>query len=412
MTAMAAPDVAVDQSMSLRRLEASVAALQQCAEALEADLLTPEQARWVLELAGTAERAAYGVIVRVADRAVAGSPWQEQGFRSPASWFAQVTRRSVPDAVSTLRTAERIAELPATAEALAQGRLSPLEARTVTAAASADPSAEDDLLQAAASLTTQGLTRFAGLVANAARDADPEHRARVRRNRYIRFWTDGEGMFRVSGGLTPEDGVDLFSAVRSRAVHVADEAMRAGVEEDQAAYDADALVALAVGDERRATFDGPTGGRPPRQVQMFLHLPYEAFERGHLVAGESCHIPGLGDMPLDVARHVLPDTRLTLVIDKGVDVCSVTELGRAVPSVLMRALEARDPTCVVPGCPVSHGLETHHYQVPFAEGGPTEMWNLARVCRGHHRMITYGAWQLRGGPGKWEWLPPRAGPSG
>jgi hypothetical protein len=134
----------------------------------------------------------------------------------------------------------------------------------------------------------------------------------------------------------------------------------------------------------------------------------EAFFRGEAVGGERCEIPGVGSVPVAMARAVLGDALLELVIRHGVDVVSVTNLGRAVPSAIRRALEERDPRCVVPGCEVTKGLEIDHWQVDFAAGGPTELWNLARICHRHHAMKSYRGYRLEGGPGAWRWLPPRA----
>jgi 5-methylcytosine-specific restriction endonuclease McrA len=55
---------------------------------------------------------------------------------------------------------------------------------------------------------------------------------------------------------------------------------------------------------------------------------------------------------------------------------------------------------------VAINLEIDHWQVPYIEGGPSELWNLCRLCRHHHRLKTFDGYRLRGGPGKWEWLPP------
>jgi hypothetical protein len=200
--------------------------------------------------------------------------------------------------------------------------------------------------------------------------------------------------------------MELLSAVRSRAFHVVDDAMRAQLpRESQAAYDADALMALVTGDERQATFNGPRGGRR-RNPEVVFHVDLEAFRRGSLDDGERCEIPGVGPVPLHVVEDVLGDATAKLVLSDGVDVRTVCHMGRTVPAHLETALEARDAACVVPGCNVTLGLEIDHWQIPWARGGPTALWNLARICKLHHRLKTYEGYRLGGGPGKWEWRPP------
>ena len=50
---------------------------------------------------------------------------------------------------------------------------------------------------------------------------------------------------------------------------------------------------------------------------------------------------------------------------------------------------------MIPGCDERKGLEIDHL-VPFAEGGPTTLDNLARACRFHHYLKTHHGWRARG----------------
>jgi hypothetical protein len=102
----------------------------------------------------------------------------------------------------------------------------------------------------------------------------------------------------------------------------------------------------------------------------------------------------------------LGESILKVIITKGVDVTTVCHVGRAVPSHLRSALEDRDDKCVVPGCDVAQGLEIDHYQIGFAEDGPTELWNLCRLCRWHHYMKTHCGYEITGEPGSWRWNAP------
>ena len=99
------------------------------------------------------------------------------------------------------------------------------------------------------------------------------------------------------------------------------------------------------------------------------------------------------------------DALTRLVITDGVDVTTVCHLGRAIPAHLRTALLERDRRCVVPGCDVEDGLEIDHVR-PFAEGGPTSLDNLARLCQWHHQLKTHRGFQLLGGPGRWRWITP------
>jgi hypothetical protein len=61
---------------------------------------------------------------------------------------------------------------------------------------------------------------------------------------------------------------------------------------------------------------------------------------------------------------------------------------------------------VVPGCDVAKGLEIDHYQIAFENDGPTELWNLARLCRWHHHLKTHCGYAITGEPGSWKWRAP------
>jgi hypothetical protein len=75
------------------------------------------------------------------------------------------------------------------------------------------------------------------------------------------------------------------------------------------------------------------------------------------------------------------------------DIRAVSHRGRTINAALRTALVYRDRTCVVPGCGVTKGLEIDHV-IPFAEGGPTELDNLALLCYDHHHKKTYEGWVL------------------
>jgi HNH endonuclease len=87
------------------------------------------------------------------------------------------------------------------------------------------------------------------------------------------------------------------------------------------------------------------------------------------------------------------------------------ELGRStrvVSPAQRTALAVRDGGCVFPGCdrPVSW-CEGHHLW-HWLDGGPTDLPNLALLCRAHHRAIHEGGWQLTRQPdGRFTVTPPQ-----
>jgi hypothetical protein len=153
--------------------------------------------------------------------------------------------------------------------------------------------------------------------------------------------------------------------------------------------------------------NGESGGPKSRQTNdptalLRLTVDLEAFLRGYATDGETCKIPGYGSVPVAVARKLLGEALLELVIKRGTDVTTVVSDSRYVRKALRIALEERDPTCVVPGCDRSDPLERDHWQVDFGKDGPTSLDNLARLCPFHHDQKTHRGWVLDGGPGQWK----------
>ena len=166
--------------------------------------------------------------------------------------------------------------------------------------------------------------------------------------------------------------------------------------ESREAHRVDALVDLA-----RPDSAGPAG--PATMIHVVVD--YEALMRGHTVAGERCEIPGFGPIPVTLARQMSEDAILKVLLTKGVDVVAVAHAGYTVPAHLRSALDVRDPKCIVPRCDVRRNLERDHRNT-FGRTRVTKLEDLAHLCKWHHYMKTFLGYTYRGGPGKWEWIPP------
>ncbi len=161
----------------------------------------------------------------------------------------------------------------------------------------------------------------------------------------------------------------------------------------------------------------PVGARPdagvveqPPTCSVMVRVDLEALLRGHVQPGEVCEIDDQGPIPVPMARDLANDSFLRLVFHRAGDIRAVSHWGRTINRRLRTALAHRDRCCVVPGCGVSFGLEIDHV-VPFAQGGPTELSNLALLCHHHHYLKTYEGWTLSrhgtadDGSPIWEFVP-------
>jgi hypothetical protein len=370
------------------------------------DRVTSAQAASLVEVFAEIERLAGAGRVLYAKRAAESLVWRDEGHRSAAEWMAAKTRAGMGDAMASLHTAEALASLPSTSEALRRGELSISQAREITAAASAHPETETALLKAAAEHGLKGLREKCAQVRAASASAQQEN-ARYRAihaARYLRHYNDADGAFRLDARLTPDAGAKVMSAIDAEARAIFDEARKAGTRESSAAYAADALVALAGGCARGS--GGAGGRRRSSGASVHIRVDQSALRRGHVRPGETCEIPGVGPVPVATATKALSDAFVKLFVTDGVDVQSVCHVGRTIPAHVQSALEERDPTCVVPGCDMANGLENHHWGVPYAECGTSTLGGLARICGWHHDLVTYDGHELTGGPGKWDLQPP------
>jgi hypothetical protein len=72
----------------------------------------------------------------------------------------------------------------------------------------------------------------------------------------------------------------------------------------------------------------------------------------------------------------------------------VGRTSRVVSAAQRAALVVRDGGCAVAGCQRPPAWCEAHHLVHWLHGGPTDLANLALVCRAHHRAVHEGGWQL------------------
>jgi len=396
-------------------------------------LLDRLEGQWLRELANLDARGAAG-----ADQGVQAA--------STASWLRGRLRIGANAAHSCVRTARALFRGPllGTAQALCAGELSPAHAAALAHGTSDLPdhtaaAAEPVLVAAARRLDPPRLRR---VIAHLQQVADPEAADAQAQRRHQRrgFWVAPtfEGTVALQGLLEPEAGEILVAALEPLARPADAQDERSG---DQRR--ADALTELA----RRALEGGQlpqTGGvRPQLTVTVDLDslvgqnaLGGEAGWAGPL-GPEACrrlacdsavtrvlvtrypgghqgdpgdhddpgghHADDLGDDPggqgsladrLQAAMALLPPAL-------GGAPSQPLEVGRAsrvISPAQRSALAVRDGGCVFPDCDRPLAWCEGHHLVHWADGGPTDLANMALVCRAHHRAVHEGGWQLTRGP--------------
>jgi hypothetical protein len=299
-----------------------------------------------------------------------------------------------------LDVSRKINKLPATEQALRDGELSAAQAAAVVDGASANPAAEQQLIECSKRSSLAEL-RAAALRARAAADPDREttHR-RIHKNRRLRWWTDAEGAWNLSARGTVADGARVAAVLEPLIDKQFTTARREHRREERDAYAFDALVALA----EQAVTPAVTMKRPNPRHFALLRVDLAALQRGEARDDEYCEITGLGPIPVATARELLGQSILKLVITKGVDVLNVTHLGRG-PSAAQRiALLWTSPGCTVEGCARTR-VEIDH-RIPYSTTRHTRLDECDPLCTAHHNLKHHDSWALVAGTGKRAMVPP------
>jgi hypothetical protein len=163
---------------------------------------------------------------------------------------------------------------------------------------------------------------------------------------------------------------------------------------------------------------GDIGGAGPLEPQACRRLACDAaitrvvVSRQPLDACDRCpgHDPRNPASSAPGRQGWLPALLATLPPILGGAPSRPLDLGRStrvVTPAQRSALAVRDGGCVFPGCSRPLAWCEAHHLWHWLDGGPTDLDNLALVCRAHHRAVHEGGWRLIRGPdGQFTATPP------
>jgi hypothetical protein len=382
----------------LRSQEKALAAL--CAE-LDPDCIPLSEAAAAYETLARIERLAAGAKLRMSSRVAQSDAWRRGGHRSPADFLARIAGTSTGAAQRELDTAEHLSSSPATEAALRAGDLSASQAAVVAEAAAADPSVEARLVQLAQRTSLRHLREECTQVKAAAdSDADARYR-RIRRERSLRTYCDSDGAWNLHARGPADAGARVMAALGPVIDEVFRGARDEGRREPHEAYAFDALVRLA---ERPTA--SKAAGRVNPKFRALLRVDVEALTRGQVDFGERCEITGVGPVPVAVARELLGESVLHLVVTRGQDVASVVHLGRGPSAAQQIALLWAQPQCARLGCDQTWTHAQVDHRTPWAATHRTVLDDLDRLCPFDHHLKTHEGWALVAGTGKRLMVPP------
>jgi Domain of unknown function (DUF222) len=363
----------------------------------------------------TIERRAASTKLLLARRVEEAGRWNRDGHRSAAEQLAAIAGTSVAAARNQLETSKRVRKLPATEQALRAGKLSGAKAEAIAAAAEVAPEAEADLLDGAEDAPL-AVIRERCLRAR-AKDRDAAH-ARIRKGRSLKEFPDAEGGWNVVVRGPVEAGAAFRAAHRPIVDELFTTARAEGRREPYEAYAFDAFIELArrAANDTSATGETPTTGpgaeaapakakATPAGYLGIIRIDHTALRRGSVEGDEVCEIVGLGPIPVSVARGLLGDAILKLVITKGVDIANVTHLGRSATVAQQVALWWKSAACTVLGCTRTQRLQNDHRH-EWAKTKRTRVDELDPLCKHHHDLKTRHNWALIEGDRPRPMVPP------
>ncbi len=353
-----------------------------------------------LERAGRAVAAAKTLLAR---RVAASQQWKSKGHGSAAEHLAAISGRSLGAARSELETSDALDALDATKEALLAGGLSEAQGTLIANAAKANPDAERHLIGKARKVNHREL-RDEAVKAKAAADPDPEatHR-RIHRERRLGHGVGLDGGWRLQANGTVADGSVIAAELDRLTDEIFLDAGASGIRECRDAYAFDALTEMA---RRSGSLRHGRGGDSAKQGRLadpqhlaLLRVDVEALWRGHVEGDELCEVAGLGPIPVNIAKALLGDAVLKLVITKGVDVLNVTSLTRGPTQAMRYARLWTSPFCRVEGCTRTRVEHDHRWGAEYKDTHHTRLDELDGLCHTHHDLRTREGWALVPGTG-------------
>ena len=331
------------------------------------------------------ERLASGAKTLLAARVGEAGAWKGAGARSAAEHLAKLSGTSTSVARRGLENSKELASLPGVADAVRSGELSNAQVEAIVPAVAADSSAAGRLLEVAATTNITEL-REECLRTRAATDPDRDatHR-RIHGARCARTYVDAEGAWNLHARGTVEQGAAFEAALEPHIDGMFTKARAVGRREPREAYAFDALMS-------RVDRDPEAKRRMNPRYLALVRVDAAALARGAIDDDEICEIAGLGPIPVSVARELLGDAILKVVITKGVDVMNVTHLGRSATAAQRIALLWSKPKCANEACS-SRFVQLDHRE-PWAETKHTKLGELDPLCPHDHDLKTNRGWSL------------------
>jgi uncharacterized protein DUF222/HNH endonuclease len=314
-----------------------------------------------------------------------GQGYAPSGALSARAWLRWQLNLTTTTASERVAISRKLAALPQTEQALADGDISYRHATLIAETAGQlgdkfEAQAETILVDTSKEVDPWRLQRAIWHLKHCL-DADGvlSDANRAHDRRFLHLSQTFDGVYRIDGWLDAESGATLNTALDSvMGPRLADD------DRSAAERRADAAVEMA-----RRQLDGgqlpEVGGQKPH-LAVSVDMATLSKEPGSMAAELEWSQP----IPAETARRLACDAAITPIIDGEAD-----RTTRVVPSATRRALIARDKGCRFPGCDCPPAWTDAHHIKHWADGGSTTLDNLILLCRRHHRLVHEEGWTLQ-----------------
>lgn len=346
-----------------------------------------------------------------------------EGFGTTARLLAGVLRLSATEARTRCEQARSLgsrrnvvgeslpAQLPATAAALAAGRIGTGQVRVITDTMSTLPPSIPDPVrgQVEADLAGYGADfdprRLRTIAQRVIAHFDPDGPAPaeqhapltpVRGELWLRERRDGR--LDVDGWLDSEHGTMMRTLIEQLA---APRPATEGVRDLRSVphRQADALIEL--GEYARTAQAFPTaGGEPPH---VTVTVDWDALRTG---LGTATVHHGQRITAGQARRMACDAAILPLMLGADSEPLDLGRLTRTASRALRRALTVRDQGCSFPGCHRPAQLRAVHHVKHWADGGVTSIGNCCLICPTHHQQVHLQGWDIAIRGGRVHYHPP------
>jgi hypothetical protein len=299
--------------------------------------------------------------------------WAEWGVTSCAHWLSWRCGIGLGAAREHVRVGRILAGLPLVRDRFGAGELSYSKVRALTRVAT--EATEADLVEIARHATGAQLETLCRGYGSALRATTDRALEAHQLQRLDCCW-DEDGMLRVEGRLTAEDGALLMAALEAAKEEIPEDAREEGL--GPPAQRAQALMSIVRGEKEA-------------KCELVVHVDAETLSSDTVVT--SSEVSGGPALAPETARRLGCDAALVRIIERDGKPLSVGRRTRTIPPALRRALRSRDGGCRFPGCTHTRHLHAHHIQ-HWARGGRTDLGNLVQLCTHHHQLVHEGGFRV------------------